>query len=213
MTFLWAAIDGKSPLDVWIAAVVIMAALALIVLAALKVIERVKSSAPSLVGGQRTEGKPLVLPKPLKELFDGDFPNLGKKTRPVALNYNNWAPINCVMLVHQDFDSGTEFISFYVPKCGKIVEVCDYFVNNFRRDYDQLKAQIHFNIRAPGETIMDRSADLRLSGRVYLYHEDEITYQALAQVTQLFERHDLTVRFRGPKYVADEWNKRLLAQH
>jgi hypothetical protein len=31
MTFLWAAIDGRSPLDVWIAAVVVMAALAVTV--------------------------------------------------------------------------------------------------------------------------------------------------------------------------------------
>jgi hypothetical protein len=116
------------------------------------------------------------------------------------------------MLVHQDFDSGSEFISFYIPKCGKTVEVCDYFVNNFRSNYDQLKTMIHFNIRSPGEPIMDRSADLRLSGRVYLYHEDEMSYQALAQVTQLFETHNLTVRFRGSSYAADEWKKRLLAQ-
>jgi hypothetical protein len=116
------------------------------------------------------------------------------------------------MQVHQAFDSGVEFVSFYVPKCGRVVEVCDYFVNNFRRDYEQLKAQIHLNIRAPGETVMDRSADLRLSGRVYLYHEDEMNYQAFAQVTQLFEPHDLTVRFRGPNYVTEEWRKRLLGQ-
>jgi hypothetical protein len=39
MTFLWAAVDGRSPLDVWIAAAVVMAALAITVLVIVKLLE------------------------------------------------------------------------------------------------------------------------------------------------------------------------------
>jgi hypothetical protein len=39
MTFLWAAIEGRSPLDVWIAAVIIMAALAVTVLVVVRLLE------------------------------------------------------------------------------------------------------------------------------------------------------------------------------
>jgi hypothetical protein len=219
LTFLWAAIRDWDALYVWIATIVVGAGIATIYIAVQFFLAKKRSQrsaqdeAPATVkSNMDSSEKSPILPKPLKELFDTDFPHLGKKTRPIPLNYQNSEQINCVMQVHQAFESGVEFISFYIPRCGKVVEVCDYFANNFRHDYDQLKEQIHFNIRSPGETIMDRSADLRLSGRVYLYHEDEMNYSEYARVTESFGRHDLTPRFRGSGYVADEWRKRLLGQ-
>jgi len=154
---------------------------------------------------QEAPEKPPILPKPLKELFENDFPRLGKKMRPVPVTFENSPAIDCMMFIYQDFDSGVEFTSFYIPMCGRPVDVCDYFANNFRRDYDQLKAQIHFNIRAPGETVTDRSIDLPLSGRVYLYHEDEMDYQDYARLKGLFRLFGLIPRFRGPNYTMDEW--------
>jgi hypothetical protein len=57
---------------------------------------------------------------------------------------------------------------------------------------------------------MDRSSNLILSGRVWLYYEDELSYQELAEVKEMFESKGLNVRFRGPTYVSDEWKQRLL---
>jgi len=167
-----------------------------------------KPPAPDNPIGETTQEapeKPPILPKPLKELFENDFPRLGKKMRPVPVTFENSPAIDCMMFIYQDFDSGVEFTSFYIPMCGRPVDVCDYFANNFRRDYDQLKAQIHFNIRAPGETVTDRSIDLPLSGRVYLYHEDEMDYQDYARLKGLFRLFGLIPRFRGPNYTMDEW--------
>jgi hypothetical protein len=214
VTFLWAAVEGRSPLDVWLAAVGVMAGLAFVVFVALKVIETRRNKAPAIARpeAEKPSEKPLILPKSLKELFDSDFPHLGKKMRLVPITFERTPTFDCVMLVHQDFESGVEFISLYIPGCGRPVDVCDYFANNFRRDYDQLKAQIHFNIRRPGETVMDRSSDLRLSGRVYLYHEDEMDYEGYARVTGIFRMFDLAPRFRGQSYRMEEWKKRLLAQ-
>ena len=44
MTFLWAAIEGRSPLDVWIAAVVVMAALTVFVYFLIIILEKAKAS-------------------------------------------------------------------------------------------------------------------------------------------------------------------------
>jgi hypothetical protein len=167
---------------------------------------------PAGEASQETPQKPPILPKPLKELFESDFPRLGKKMHPMPVTFDGAPTINCMMFIYQDFDSGVEFISFHIPRCGRPVEVCDYFANNYRRDYEQQKAMIHFNIRAPGETVMDRSVDLPLSGRVYLYHEDEMDHQDFARVTGLFKMFGLTPRFRGQNYMMDEWKRRLLAQ-
>ena len=46
MTFLKAAIDGRSPLDVWVFAVVVMAALVLIVYLSISILEKYKKSDP-----------------------------------------------------------------------------------------------------------------------------------------------------------------------
>jgi hypothetical protein len=45
MTFLWAAVEGRSPLNVWIVAVVVMAALAVIVYVLIAILEKVASKA------------------------------------------------------------------------------------------------------------------------------------------------------------------------
>jgi len=156
--------------------------------------------------------KPPVLPKPLKELFGSDFPNQGKKFRPVPVTFENSQAIDCVMQVHQDFVSGVEFMSLYIPKCGKAVEVCEYFANNFRSHYDQLRIQIHLNVPSPGEPMIDRSIDLALSPRLYVYHEDEIDYDGRARVTGLFRILGLIAKLRGQAYRNEEWRNRLLAQ-
>jgi hypothetical protein len=92
------------------------------------------------------------------------------------------------------------------------VDVCEYFAQNFRRDYDQLSAQIHINIPSPGEPMVDRSTDLTLSPRVYLYHEDEMDYEARAGVTGLFRVLGLIAKLRGKSHQTEEWKNRLLAQ-
>jgi hypothetical protein len=110
-----------------------------------------KSHLTSLPSGSPTgvSDKSLIVPKKLKDLFDSNFPAFGKKHSIMTLSYDDLPAIQCVLHVHQDFDSGSEFVSLYIPNCGKTVDVCDYFSHNFRKHLEQLN-NIHFNIRSPG---------------------------------------------------------------
>ena len=57
MTFLWAAIENRSPLNVWIAAVVVMAALAIFVYFSIVILEKIRPPNildPLFVGGHST---------------------------------------------------------------------------------------------------------------------------------------------------------------
>jgi len=60
--------------------------------------------------------------------------------------------------------------------------------------------------------MIDRSIDLALSPRLYVYHEDEIDYDGRARVTGLFRILGLIAKLRGKAYRNEEWRNRLLAQ-
>ena len=77
VTFLWAAIDNRSPLDVWIAAMVVMAALAFVVFVTLKVIEGSKDRAPVAIA------KPAASPSGQNlDKFDTGLPHLMVHFKP-----------------------------------------------------------------------------------------------------------------------------------
>src|ERR1700722_5794378 len=74
MTFLWAAIEGRSPLDVWIAAVVVMAGLAVVVYLSISIVEKYKK--PKIPDSRSTVST--------GNEFAGDIPDVKIADDPVA---------------------------------------------------------------------------------------------------------------------------------
>jgi hypothetical protein len=75
MTFLWAAVDGRSPLDVWIATIIVMAALAVFVFFVLRIFDRLKERrTPQTQEPIVREGPsaPSVVANPIRDVTVGE---------------------------------------------------------------------------------------------------------------------------------------------
>jgi len=209
---MFAATIGLLPAEIWLLAGLIIGMSASLEYA-LKHKRQLATALTSPMSETARETQQSILPKPLEELFKTDFPGLGKKIRDLTLTFDGNDSIHCVMYVYQEFASGTEFIALYVPPCGLTSNVCDYFAHNYRKHYDELKRTIQMNVLGPGDFTHDRSADLAFSGRLYLYHADKLSLGELAEISNLLQSKGLNVKFRGAKYVADEWKQRLIGAH
>jgi hypothetical protein len=68
MTFLWAAIEGRSPLDVWIAAVLVMAGLAVAVYILIIILEKIKASSPAVARTRKEASSDISATEPIADI-------------------------------------------------------------------------------------------------------------------------------------------------
>jgi hypothetical protein len=97
-----------------------------------------------------------------------------------------------------DFASRSKFLSFYIPHSGITPNVLDYIANN----YDKLTALNNYfiEVKKAGEPRLS-SKDFTFSGRIYLYHEDELTSGQRAILEKVFGAHGVEPVFRGTDYL------------
>ncbi|MBA3441683.1 MAG: toll/interleukin-1 receptor domain-containing protein [Pyrinomonadaceae bacterium] len=137
----------------------------------------------------------------LKEYFETDFKfNITAGQELTIRGAGREAKVN--VRVHFDFNSGTKFISYYVPVC---VEPLDLFLLLLNPPYlaasENLSgglspfAQIGF----PGEELM-HSRDLKFSGRVFIYSENSLSEQELSTLKVAAKQRGLSMQFRGPNF-------------
>jgi hypothetical protein len=109
-----------------------------------------------------------------------------------------------------DFHEGTEFLGFYIPvqdkdpdeASAKTVRLCKYLPEQFPEILKMLQSLEVTKPNSRGSTV--RSADLPLSRRVYVYHEDFISPPDLGDLVREFEARQWVIEFRGRDYLATQ---------
>src|ERR1017187_10736783 len=115
----------------------------------------------------------------LRDYFDSDF----RRVKSVGNTWKVGADQQIVELtgrVHLDFDSGTRYLSFYIPQCADPLKVCSVVVGQRLRFLADL-AGAELRLESPGEPTIS-SSDLTFSGRIYVYSEAEIPADAVEQL-------------------------------
>lgn len=144
----------------------------------------------------------------LKDYFETDFrqyPTAGRELVIPGVDHEA-KPIEAKVTVraHFEFDSGTKFNSFYVPTCFDSFGLMRVLLEEkFRLSAENFGglfpvAQIGF----PGEEAR-HSKDLRFSGRIYFYSENEPSPDELAALKGDAAQRGLFVQFRGPSYAKE----------
>lgn len=96
-----------------------------------------------------------------------------------------------------NFESNSEFLSFYVPKTRLVYSVCFNIADNIEKLLRHGR-QLLISEQKQGDINKSKSADLTFSGVVYLYTEDALDEAGMAAVVDKFKPHKITVRFRNP---------------
>jgi len=135
----------------------------------------------------------------LKEYFDKDFSYILSSQQPQKLrSAAGDVEVEIVARLHLDFNSNTKFVSYLVPLCDGLIDVCASLVRNpdwAQRAGDAVLVKSGFVGEQPSD-----STDLKFSGRVFIYTEGELPTSAEEFLRRLAEETGLSLRIRGPEY-------------
>jgi hypothetical protein len=143
--------------------------------------------------------EPAATPKPiptLHDLFVSDFPNVLKGRTNFPITAPDGTVVTTEAQLYLDHAGKSTFIGFYVPSTSLTYKACAYLA-----EHSEIPLGLASSVR-DGGMVGERTPtkDLVFTGRVYVYHQDELSYAELASLTQLYESKKLSVHFRGPAY-------------
>ncbi len=140
----------------------------------------------------------------LREYFDADFQRIMNVGSSLTLTKPT-EPLTTVEIpgrVHYDFDSGTKFVSYFVSSSPDSALLCEALIANPGVLLDASKSSLLVTTGFPGERVLS-SADLRFSGRIFVYSEDMLTPEQAQNLEQTGKVRGLDVVIRTSK-VAEE---------
>jgi hypothetical protein len=105
----------------------------------------------------------------LREYFDTDFPAVLNAATTLSLTISSKSSFYSTTYevptrVHQDFDSGTNYISYFVASGPDTYALCEALVMNPQWVLDTVAKSLQVQSGYPGQKMLN-AADLRFSGR------------------------------------------------
>src|SRR5688572_20380871 len=108
----------------------------------------------------------------LKEYFDTDFPHFYSFHKTYSLASTTLdAETDVIGRVHFNFDSNAKFLSYFIPSCPNLVELCVALLENL--DWVlSLTNELYIERRFFSEEPM-KNSELQFSRRIFIYSEDQ----------------------------------------
>src|ERR1700733_3645958 len=135
----------------------------------------------------------------LRECFDTDFPSVLNAASTLSLAINQGGSATTFEVrgrVHYDFDSGTKYVSCFIAAGPEAYSLCEGVAMNSQWLFDSVKGVV-VHAGYPGERTLN-AADLKFSGRVFLYTEDLFSPEQVARLEKLAKDQGLDIVFRTP---------------
>jgi hypothetical protein len=92
--------------------------------------------------------------------------------------------------------AGEYSISFFIRSSSKSSQLAEWTAGGYSVAIGDIMSNVSMNIQIPGRPRFTLP-ETRFNGRVYLYHEDELSPERKLYVAELFRRNNATVVFRG----------------
>lgn len=135
----------------------------------------------------------------LKEYFDTDFQKVLNVGSTLTL-FHTRGQTDIPTRLHQDFDSNSKFLSFYIPNTADNFQALLEILKNIDMALT-LDHGVEVKSASPGEKHVS-SKDLIFSGKVFVYSELEIDEDKLVQLQAESKQKGLLIQYRGPNYAA-----------
>ena len=143
-------------------------------------------------------------PPTLMELFKSGFPNTMKVDGASwgLVNKDGHELLKGPSKVYLDFDARTKFIAFYIPRS-------EYSYESARSLWSQVPptfaaVEKNIGVQAGYHQNLTDLKDLKFSGRVFLYYEDNFNLRQLADLVDAYKAHGMALDFRGPSFLGDQ---------
>jgi len=171
---------------------------------------RHRSAAVNMEPASMATDETLPLPT-LRQLFDTDFDNVANlfcAGGDAKVNVEETAGVKKEISVGYlycfDYAAKAKFAVFHIPSTSQTYEVCGYIADNYAKF---LPLGTESEVKSQGQDAMS-SKDFPFSGRVFIYHENTLSHQQLAQLEQTYAQNKLSPVFRGIDYLQAQILKR-----
>jgi hypothetical protein len=135
----------------------------------------------------------------LREYFDTDFPAVLNTATTLTVNFSNGAvsgTFQVLARVHCDFNSGTKYVSYFVPSSPDSFAWCEILIMNPSLSLEVGKG-VEVTSSYPGERELNAS-DLKFSGRIFLYVEEPLSDEQCVQLYELGKQYGADLVIRTP---------------
>ena len=143
--------------------------------------------------------------KSLAQLFENDFPNAMKVIFDSPYDFDATADgesekaIPVRTAIYADYTARTEFAGYYIPRSKHVFQLILQLPNYLHDKIEEAHKRAPVMFKDPKNT-SPPEANLTFSGRVFVYHEDELTPGQTGALWEAYNKLGLSVQFRGPDY-------------
>ena len=166
---------------------------------------QVKTPGESSSGELKKQSPPKQIT--LHGLFRTDFPHYLKTTNKMIITDSKGKQFTIGSQLYMDFQSKSKFVGYFIPNPGyspdiidTTFDICILLSEIYKHTFDISKSVIITGKRIGEESTEEK--DLIFSGRVFIYHEQELPVERIAELRKLYRSKNLDVQFKGPDYLA-----------
>jgi hypothetical protein len=150
-----------------------------------------------------------ALPLTLKTIFDTDFDLVMSIDDDFTLTIQQiHQPFTFRLRAFFDFLSNSIFVAIYVPSMPNSYMAASALVGIIPTLLKTLEQRYWVGLKIPGDSAETWSNNMKFSGRVFLYHEDDFSLTQLANLETRFNSIGESVEFRGQDYRVLHWNEK-----
>jgi hypothetical protein len=110
--------------------------------------------------------------------------------------------------VYLDFASKSQFYTFYISNTNKsdqTASVAETISSNYSNMADNISSDVLVWAKDPADSESTAGHDLIFTGRIYIYHETEMSIAQRGWLETVFQSKGASVVFRGPDYRTTRW--------
>jgi hypothetical protein len=179
---------------------------AILVIASFEYVHRLKvslSAPPASLQSDTPPPKKAELPPSLSDLFANDFTAYLQQTQTTTLKSDAGIDYEIGVKLLMDFPSKTEFMAFFIP--FKYPPATERLLRFLAVEHRNILAQMQGaggDIAGgyTGDSTLTPRKNLTFTGRVYIYHEEDMDDVTRGDVAALFRQNGSDVIFRGSTY-------------
>ena len=110
-------------------------------------------------------------------------------------------PLQLEFKIHSDFESGSLYMSVFVPSIFTAYEDCCRLPSMYEEIMNETVDYRQSPIQRPGETSPESLKDFTFTRKVYIYHDGGLSEEHIGEIARLHRAAGLTARFRGARYL------------
>jgi len=137
----------------------------------------------------------------LYDLFLTDFPG----SQRIGQNWKVTNPkgsLNIQYFSVIDLERRSKLLTFYIPVWQSMHDLCAYIFDQINSRNLTMPEEINMSQKGIGDSNVSTSKEAVFSGRIFIYHETELSAEEIGDLTKLYKTKNLDVQFRSSSYLS-----------